>query len=576
VPLFVFGEVSVDLYTFPADDRHYDEDQKFAPFAIRYEHQQGQLPYSTVAVRGKPSGGSGAWKARRAEPSTITEPEVIYSLNNFTRTDTATTATLSWDRGAKVDEVWVWSSSYNQSSVPAAPWPDPATADPGDATVLAVGTDSYDATIPSFGNVLYVQFEARKTDWTFGPGSNTVKRCIIQPNQVGTEGIVDLSVLEGKLADSAVTRAKILDGAVNDVKIAAAAITNAKLASDAVNTANVVAGAITEVKLASLAVSTAKLQVSAVTESILAASAVTETRIADNAISTAKLQAASVAAGKIAAGAVTATEIAALTIAAGNIASDAVTSAKIAAGAVVAGKLSAGAIDSTSIIASGIITDSLIATGTITGAKIAGLTITAANIAAATITGAKIAADTITADHIDVSSLSAISADLGTITAGTIGAAGSVGSSNYSAGSTGWQVNGSGDAEFNDVTVRGTVEVDLAGGDLIKFMNGSDRYATVDSFTNALGWGVEWTAYNSSNPVLGASVEIQYWTAGDMIWMSVDGIVDAASVFVSEELRHTGTKAGFYNTTPITKQTGVAVSAAGIHAALVNLGLIGT
>jgi hypothetical protein len=33
--------------------------------------------------------------------------------------------------------------------------------------------------------------------------------------------------------------------------------------------------------------------------------------------------------------------------------------------------------------------------------------------------------------------------------------------------------------------------------------------------------------------------------------------------------------AGFYGTDPVTKQTGVAVSAAGVHAALVNLGLIG-
>ena len=31
---------------------------------------------------------------------------------------------------------------------------------------------------------------------------------------------------------------------------------------------------------------------------------------------------------------------------------------------------------------------------------------------------------------------------------------------------------------------------------------------------------------------------------------------------------------GFYGTTPIAKQTGVAVSAAGVHAALVALGLI--
>lgn len=33
-------------------------------------------------------------------------------------------------------------------------------------------------------------------------------------------------------------------------------------------------------------------------------------------------------------------------------------------------------------------------------------------------------------------------------------------------------------------------------------------------------------------------------------------------------------KIGFYNATPVAKQTGVAVTAAGIHAALVNLGLI--
>jgi hypothetical protein len=40
-------------------------------------------------------------------------------------------------------------------------------------------------------------------------------------------------------------------------------------------------------------------------------------------------------------------------------------------------------------------------------------------------------------------------------------------------------------------------------------------------------------------------------------------------------LNHDGTTVGFYGTTPIVKQTGVAVSTAAIHAALVNLGLIG-
>ena len=35
-----------------------------------------------------------------------------------------------------------------------------------------------------------------------------------------------------------------------------------------------------------------------------------------------------------------------------------------------------------------------------------------------------------------------------------------------------------------------------------------------------------------------------------------------------------GQKLGFFNTTPVVQQTGIAVTAAGIHAALVNLGLI--
>ena len=40
-------------------------------------------------------------------------------------------------------------------------------------------------------------------------------------------------------------------------------------------------------------------------------------------------------------------------------------------------------------------------------------------------------------------------------------------------------------------------------------------------------------------------------------------------------LNHDGTTVGFYDAAPVAKQTGVAVNAAAIHAALVNLGLIG-
>ncbi len=46
-------------------------------------------------------------------------------------------------------------------------------------------------------------------------------------------------------------------------------------------------------------------------------------------------------------------------------------------------------------------------------------------------------------------------------------------------------------------------------------------------------------------------------------------------VELDDALDHDGSTAGFYGTTPVAKQTGVAVTAAAIHAALVNLGLIG-
>jgi len=50
--------------------------------------------------------------------------------------------------------------------------------------------------------------------------------------------------------------------------------------------------------------------------------------------------------------------------------------------------------------------------------------------------------------------------------------------------------------------------------------------------------------------------------------------LDAPETWVSGNFSHHGTTLGFYNATKVTKPTGVAVTAAGIHAALVSLGLI--
>jgi hypothetical protein len=106
------------------------------------------------------------------------------------------------------------------------------------------------------------------------------------------------------------------------------------------------------------------------------------------------------------------------------------------------------------------ITADQIASGTITAAEIAALTITAAQIAAGTITGNKIAVQTITASNIATGTITAAQIAAGTITADKLATnlviTNTIRSSNYAAGSAGWQIDGTG-AEFNTVTVRGTV-----------------------------------------------------------------------------------------------------------------------
>jgi phage minor structural protein len=69
-----------------------------------------------------------------------------------------------------------------------------------------------------------------------------------------------------------------------------------------------------------------------------------------------------------------------------------------------------------------------------------------------TIDGGNITTNTLDADSIKTSTLNAK-----TITLGTTGGDSIIKSGNYSAGTAGWQIKANGDAEFNNVTVRGTI-----------------------------------------------------------------------------------------------------------------------
>jgi len=129
-----------------------------------------------------------------------------------------------------------------------------------------------------------------------------------------------------------------------------------------------------------------------------------------------------------------------------------------ATGAVISGALTAGpgsSIDGV-YIEDATITGAKIASAAIDTTHIQDAAITTAKIGDLQVTGAKIANATITSAKISDLTFDKITA--GTNTASlTIGSGGYIQSANYSAGSAGFKISGSGDAEFNDVTVRGVL-----------------------------------------------------------------------------------------------------------------------
>ncbi len=89
----------------------------------------------------------------------------------------------------------------------------------------------------------------------------------------------------------------------------------------------------------------------------------------------------------------------------------------------------------------------------------------------------------------------------------------------------------------------------------------NDRFQTLIS--GSLRWG---DGTNTPDIIMGRS-------AANVLQLEDKLKVDL-ELEVDGDLNHDGTNVGFYATAPVAQQTGVAVTAAGIHAALVNLGLI--
>jgi hypothetical protein len=143
------------------------------------------------------------------------------------------------------------------------------------------------------------------------------------------------------------------------------------------------------------------------------------------------------------------TKLANLAVDAAKLANSSVTATKIANLAVGTAAIQTGSI-TTALIANAAIGSAQIADAAITSAKIGTASIGAAAIQDLAVTNAKIANLAI-----DSAKIASMTADK--ITAGSIAVGQHIQSAGYVSGSAGWRIDGSGSAEFSNVTVRGSV-----------------------------------------------------------------------------------------------------------------------
>ena len=165
---------------------------------------------------------------------------------------------------------------------------------------------------------------------TAPPNGSSVEVTGFSESSVGTPG--DGTVTTAKLADDAVTAAKLASSAVVTASIVDDAVTAAKLASSAVVTASIVDDAVTAAKLASSAVVTASIVDDNVTQAKIADDAVGADQLAASAVVTASIVDDAVTQAKIADDAVGADQLAASAVVTASIVDDAVTLAKMATG----------------------------------------------------------------------------------------------------------------------------------------------------------------------------------------------------------------------------------------------------
>jgi hypothetical protein len=106
---------------------------------------------------------------------------------------------------------------------------------------------------------------------------------------IGSDGILDFSITEQKLADSAISTRTILDSAISELKMANEAVTEAKIAANAVSNTKIIAGSIQSDRIAAGTIQGDRIAATTITGSNIAGLTITGANIAATTITADKM-----------------------------------------------------------------------------------------------------------------------------------------------------------------------------------------------------------------------------------------------------------------------------------------------
>ncbi|MFD6149373.1 hypothetical protein [Streptomyces sp. NPDC060243] len=207
--------------------------------------------------------------------------------------------TASWDGqftdGATLPLDWARLEVHASTDSGFTPLPDTLTS--------TIETAQGATVVVPADEPVYVRFLARSTSGTPSPPSGPA-------GPTGPAAVVATDILDGivttvKLADDAVTQAKVATGAIGTTEITDGAITTPKVVTGAIQADQIAASAVSAGKIAAGAVTTEKLDALAVTADKIAANTITAGKIAAGAVDATALKADAITGKTITGGTIT-------------------------------------------------------------------------------------------------------------------------------------------------------------------------------------------------------------------------------------------------------------------------------